>query len=125
MKRKFGKEDLKRNIMLKFKIGDTIKVTLGKDKGREGTIESISLKEGTVLVPGVNIYKKHVKARDGQKGGIFEIPRPLAFSKIALVCPKCKKTTRVHFHLAGAEKTRMCAKCKREIDTKESKSKKK
>jgi large subunit ribosomal protein L24 len=102
--------------MLKFKTGDTVKITLGKDKGREGVIERVIPKEGTVVIPGVNIYKKHVKGRDGQKGGIYEIPRPLVFSKIALVCPKCKKTTRVHFHLAGSEKVRMCAKCKREID---------
>lgn len=103
--------------MLKFKTGDTVKITAGKDKGREGQIERIIPKDGTVLIPGVNIYKKHVKGRDGQKGGIYELPRPLSFGKIALVCPKCKKVTRVHFHIAGDDKVRMCAKCKREIDT--------
>lgn len=102
--------------MLKFRVGDTVKITTGKDKGREGQIERVIPKDGTVVIPGVNIYKKHVKGFQGQKGGIYEIPRPLAFAKIALICPKCKKQTRVSFHLAGDEKARMCAKCKREID---------
>ena len=89
----------------------------GKDRGREGEIERIYPKKGSVLVPGVNIYKKHIKGVPGQKGGIYEIPRPLSFSKIALICPKCKKITRVGFKLIDAKKKRICRKCKREIDT--------
>lgn len=104
--------------MTKFKIGDTVKVTGGKDKGREGKIEKILAKDGAALVPGVNVYKKHVKGVQGQKGGIYDIPRPLPFAKIALVCPKCKKVTRVGFRLVGKDKVRVCKKCKKEIDSK-------
>jgi len=104
--------------MLKFKIKDKVKVTAGKDKGREGEIEKIFPKEKFVLVPGVNIYKKHSKGVPGQKGGIYEVPRPLAFSKIALLCPKCKKTSRVGFRLLDKQKLRICRKCGREIDSK-------
>lgn len=103
--------------MLKFKAGDNIKVTLGKDKGREGKIEKVFPVRGTALVPGINIYKKHVKGTSGQKAGIYEIPRPLSFAKIAIVCPKCKKPTRIGFKITGKEKVRICKKCKREIDT--------
>lgn len=103
--------------MLKFKAGDKIKIVAGKDKGRDGEIEKVLPRKGSVLVPGMNIYKKHVKGRPGQKGGIYEIPRPLDFAKIALVCPKCKKPTRVGFKLIDAKKKRVCLKCKREIDT--------
>lgn len=104
--------------MLKFKVGDTVKVTLGKDKGREGKIEAIDVKNLLAIVPGINIYKKHVKAAptSSQKGGIYELPRALPFSKIALVCPKCKKITRVGFRMAGKEKTRFCRKCGKEIN---------
>lgn len=104
--------------MLKFKLGDNIKVTAGKDKGRDGKIERIFPKKLKVLVPGLNIYKRHVKGVSGQKGGIYEIPRPLGLGKIALVCPKCKKVTRVGFRLVGSEKVRICRKCGKEIDTK-------
>src|SRR3989344_8957904 len=104
--------------MLKFKKGDTVKVISGKDKGREGVIEKIIPKKASALVPDLNIYKKHLKGQTGQKGGIYEISRPLPFSKIAVVCPKCKKVTRVGFRLIAGVKKRICKKCKREMDTK-------
>lgn len=101
--------------MLKFKKGDKVVVTQGKDKGREGAIELVLPKKKSVLIQGINMYKKHVKGYQGQKGGIYDIPRPLQFSKIALVCPSCKKKTRVGFKKVGEEKVRVCKKCKREI----------
>ena len=104
--------------MLKFKKGDTVKITSGKDKGRDGKIEKIVPKSGKVIVPGVNLYKKHVKGFGDVKGGVYDIPRPLGPGKIALVCPKCKKQTRVGFKFAGEEKVRICKKCGKEIDTK-------
>ena len=104
--------------MVKFKVGDKVKITSGKDKGREGQIEKLILKEARALVPGVNIYKKHVKGVPGQKGGIYEIPRPLPFSSLAIICPKCSKPTRIGFRLLSEGKVRICRKCKREIDKK-------
>jgi large subunit ribosomal protein L24 len=101
--------------MIKFKIGDTVKITIGKDKGQTGKIEKIFPKESKVLIPGVNIYKKHVKGMGEVKGGVYDLPRPLPFGKIALICPKCKKVTRVGFKMAGKEKVRICRKCKKEI----------
>jgi len=103
--------------MLKFKAGDKIKVTLGKDRGREGEIEKIYPKKLLALIPDINLFKKHVKGSQGQKAGIYDIPRPLSFSKIALVCPKCKKVTRVGYKFVGEEKRRVCKKCKSEIDS--------
>jgi large subunit ribosomal protein L24 len=104
--------------MLKIKIGDTVKITAGKDKGREGKVEKVLIKEAKVVVPGVNLYKKHVKGFGEVKGGVYDIPRPLGMGKVALICPKCKKITRVSFKFAGEDKVRICAKCKKEIDTK-------
>jgi len=101
--------------MLKFKVGDKVKVAAGKDKGREGTIERIYPEKSLALVPEVNMFKKHVKGSQGQKGGIYDIPRPLSFAKIALICPKCKKQTRVGFSTIDNQKKRICKKCKREI----------
>lgn len=109
--------------MLKFKVGDNIKVIQGKDKGREGKIEYIDLKGQRVLIPGINVYKKHVKGGSGRKGGIYDLPRPLSFSKVALVCPRCKKLTRVGFRVLSKEKVRICRKCGREIDSKTKKKK--
>lgn len=104
--------------MVKFKIGDTVKITAGKDKGREGKIEKVVPDDGKVIIPGVNLYKKHVKGFGDVKAGIYDIPRGLGFGKIALICPKCKKMTRVGFKFAGEDKVRFCKKCGKEIDAK-------
>lgn len=104
---------------MKLKIGDKVKVIAGKDKGSDGTIEKIFPKKGTVLVPNVNMYKKHVKggSTQGQQGGIYDIPRPLAVSKVALICPKCKKPTRVGYKVTSKSKERMCRKCGKLLTT--------
>lgn len=104
--------------MLKLKVGDTVKIIAGKDKGREGKVEKVFPKEAKILVPDVNLYKKHVKGFGEVKGGVYDLPRPLGLGKIALICPKCKKVTRVGFKFAGKEKVRVCRKCGKEIDTK-------
>lgn len=103
--------------MLKLKVNDQIKVKLGKDKGREGKIAKVFPKTGKVLVEGINVYKKHVKAAMtvDKKGGIFEISRPMLAGKVVLICPKCKKVTRVAFGLEKGKKVRICAKCRKEI----------
>jgi len=104
--------------MIKFKIGDTVKITAGKDHGREGKIDLVMPKEEKVVIAGVNMYKKHVKGAGDNKGGVYDLPRPLGLGKIALLCPKCKKLTRVGFKFVGKEKVRICKKCGKEIDTK-------
>lgn len=103
---------------MKFKLGDTVKITAGKDEGRTGKIEKVLPKEEKVIIPGVNIYKKHVKGFGDTKGGVYDIPRALSLGKIALICPKCKKQTRIGYKFAGEDKVRICKKCKKEIDTK-------
>ena len=97
-----------------------MKILLGKDKGREGKVERLFLKKGTALVPGLNIYKRRIKAANAadKKGGVYEIPRPFKASKLGLVCPNCKKATRVSFKMEGERKVRICAKCKKVIDGK-------
>ncbi len=101
--------------MLKLKKGDTVLVTTGKDKGRQGKVEKVYVKEKTVLVPNVNVYKRHLKKRGEEKGGIITFARPINISKVALVCPYCGKPTRVGFHKTKQEKIRICRKCEKPI----------
>lgn len=110
--------------MNKYKVGDKVRVLIGKDKGRDGTIERIFPKSGRAIVPNINMYKKHVKGtQGGQKGGIYDVPRAIALSKLAVICPKCKKPTRIGFRVAKGSKVRVCLSCKREIvDSKSRKS---
>lgn len=98
--------------MYKFKKGDEVQVTAGRDKGRTGKIDKVLIKEDRVVVSDVNIYKRHKKASVKQRAGIFEIARPLPIANIALICPKCQKITRVGFATEGKKKVRFCKKCK-------------
>lgn len=100
---------------MKIKKGDTVKVMAGKDKGREGKVEMVLPKRNSVVVPEINMYKKHVKGQKGQKGGMYDLPRPLNMAKVSLICPHCKKVTRVGFEIVKKEKVRVCRKCKKNI----------
>ncbi len=108
---------------MKFKKGDEVKITIGKDKNKTGKIEKVFPEKDLVLVPGINIYKKHIKATltaDG-KGGIYELPRPINVAKIQVICPNCKKETKIGFKLEkdssarAGKKVRICKKCGKEI----------
>lgn len=98
---------------MKFKLGDTVAVTTGKDKGKQGKITRIFPAGATVLVEGLGQYSRQLKpSQTGGPGKIVTRFRPFASAKIALVCPKCHKPTRIGFSVdkQGA-KTRLCRKC--------------
>ncbi len=100
---------------MRIKKGDKVKVLLGKDRGKEGTVEYVKGKDERVFVSGVNMYKRHVKKMQNMEGGIIDIPKSLDVSNIGLVCPNCKKVTRVGYKKVGNEKLRICKKCQKEI----------
>lgn len=102
---------------MKIKKGDKVKVLLGKDRGKEGTVEYVRLKEKRLFVGGANLYKRHVRKTQGVEGGIINIPKSLDVSNVGLICPNCKKITRVGYKIIGKEKMRICKKCKKEIKT--------
>lgn len=87
----------------------------GKDRGKQGKVERVFPKDGTVLVPGINTYKKHVKKRDDRAGEVVTVSRPIAAGKVAVVCPKCKLQTRIGMSLIGDKKVRICRKCKMQL----------
>jgi large subunit ribosomal protein L24 len=98
---------------MKIRKGDKVRVISGKDKGREGIIEKIFTKQDKVVIPGVNIYKKHIKKNEKMpQGGVVELPRPMLACKVQLICPKCGKITRVSYEINKGKKSRICKKCK-------------
>jgi large subunit ribosomal protein L24 len=100
----------------KFRKGDEVKVVAGKEKGKKAKIERVLHKEGKLLIEGVNLYKRHLKARSqNQKSEIVTISKPLPLGNIALICPKCHKQTRVGFKTEKNNTIRICRKCKTEI----------
>ena len=113
---------------MKFKIGDQVQVTAGKDKGKTSEITKVIPGKNRVVVKGANLYKRHLKSREGIQGGIFSIERPLPTANIALICPTCKKLTRIGYTKPEqGDKIRICKKCQAQIANttkKPSKSKK-
>ncbi len=94
------------------KAEDTVIVISGDDKGKKGKVLQVSPKEGKVIVEGVNLVKKHVKARPPQEpGGIVDAEAPMYASKVQLYCSKCGKATRAAYKMDGDKKIRVCAKC--------------
>jgi len=102
---------------MKLKVGDTVKVTLGKDRGKTGKIEKVLPKHNTLVVSGVNLYKKHLKSQGEKKpGGIIDITKPLNTAKVVLICPKCHQPTRVGYQGKAKKKIRICRKCSKPIN---------
>ena len=98
---------------MKIHKGDTIQVIAGKDAGKKVKVENVNSKNGTVLASDVNTYKRHVKKSEQfPQGGIVELARPLDIAKVALICSKCNKMTRVGFSMVEGSKKRICKKCK-------------
>jgi large subunit ribosomal protein L24 len=76
--------------------GDTVRVMRGDDKGKEGKILRLYPKTGRVLVEGINIVKKHRKARTADdQSGIVEAPAPVHSSNLMLLDAKTGDPTRV------------------------------
>ena len=97
---------------MNIKTNDTVKVLSGKDKGKQGKILSADPKSMKVVVEGVNVAKKHQKARQqNEESGIISVETPIYASKVQLVCPKCGKATRVAHTVVDGKKVRTCKKC--------------
>lgn len=73
-----------------IKKGDKVLVVSGNDRGKVG--EVIAKKESQILVQGVNIRKRHTKAKQqGQKSEIISMEKPIHISNVALCNTEGKK----------------------------------
>ena len=102
---------------LKIKKDDMVQVIAGKDKGKEGKVLHVDKKNGTVVVEGVNKVKRHTKpSQANPQGGIITKEAAIASSKVMLVCPACKKATRIKKTAVSGSFVRTCKKCGEVID---------
>ena len=101
--------------MLKIKKGDTVRITTGKDKGKEGTVLEIDRKHDRVVVEGLNLIKKHSKPNAiNQNGGIISREAPIHISNVALV--EDGEITKVGFKVEDGVKVRISKKTGKVID---------
>lgn len=99
--------------MQKLRVKDEVVVLAGKDKGKTGELLKLNLKTNKVLVKGVNIIKKTVKAtQENPQGSIVEREAFIHLSNVALVSPKTKKATRVKIVEKDGKNVRMAVACK-------------
>lgn len=101
---------------MKIKKNDTVKIMVGKDKGKTGKVLSVFIKKNKVLIEGLNLYKKNVRPKkQGEKGQIILMPRPINVSNVMVICSSCGNSTRVGFRFEYKNKIRYCKKCKAKI----------
>ena len=103
---------------MNIKKGDTVYMIAGEDKGKKGKVLEANPSKNTILVEGINVAKKHKKARSAaEQGGIIDQNLAFDASKAMVVCGKCNKPTRVgHTVLKDGKKVRVCKKCNESLD---------
>ena len=112
---------------MKVKKNDTVLVLTGKDAGKTAKVLVALPKDNKVIVEGINVQKKHKKARSAQEvSSIQNQSGPVDASNVMVVCPICNKATRVAYKVEGDKKVRICKKCGAILDaSKEAKEVKK
>ncbi len=103
---------------MRIRTGDTVLIIAGRDKGKTGRVERSFPHDSRVVVDGVNVVTKHMKARPGiRQSGRIQMEAPLHVSNVALICNKCNQPTkpRITFLETGA-RVRSCTKCQEVID---------
>ena len=92
--------------MSKIKVGDTVRIIAGKDKGREGKVLRIDHKAGRLVVEGANMITKHNKQNaQNPNGGILKREGSIAISNVMLL--KDGKPVRVGFTVKDGKKVRV------------------
>ena len=118
---------------MKVRKGDLVQVLSGKDRGKQGRVLESRPKEGRVVVENLNVVKRHTRPRpirDSSRmgaqqirpGGVIDKPAPLPASNVMVVCPTCKRATRVGMEVKDVKgapvRVRVCRRsdCGQEID---------
>ena len=82
--------------MKKIKVNDNVLITTGKDKGKKGKVQQVLPKKGKLLIEGLNIYKKHMKAQsETQQAGIIDKEMFVDISNVALIDPNNNEPAKV------------------------------
>ena len=104
--------------MRRIRQDDLVEVLSGKDRGKRGQVREVLPRQERVRVQGVNLAKKHMKARAmGTQAGIIEIEAPLHWSNVAVVCPDCDRAIRIGFRFRpNGQKVRYCRRCEEDLD---------
>ena len=108
-------------MKLSVKKGDNVLVLAGKDAKKTGEVLEVNRETGRVVVAGINIQSHHKKPRTkDDKGGILKTEGAIDASNVQVICPVCKKATRVGHKVLDGKNVRVCkhADCGASLDVK-------
>ncbi len=103
---------------MKIRRGDNVLVIAGKEKGKTGRVDRQLTENNRVVVEGVNLVTRHMKARPGiRQAGRIQQEAPIHISNVMLICNKCSRPTRPKItQLETGQRVRSCPKCQEVID---------
>ena len=111
---------------MKIRVGDTVEVIAGKDKGKQGEVLQVLAKQDKVIVEGVNMVTKHIKPSQADpEGGIVTREAPIHVSNVALYDSKAKAPVKLGYKFVEKDgkqvKVRVNRKTGAEVDKKKKK----
>jgi large subunit ribosomal protein L24 len=109
-----GKKKTKNRERSVFHIrkNDLVEVITGEERERRGRVLEIIPEKNMAIVEGINLVKKHQRARSQTKpSGIVTVPGPVHVSNLTLICPKCGKKAKVRMEKIENRRVRICKKC--------------
>jgi large subunit ribosomal protein L24 len=93
--------------MKRLQTGDQVVVISGNEKGKRGKVVRIVSDRDMVVIEGVNLVKRHLRATPQRPGGILEVEAPLRASKVMPIDPETGKPTRVKYKVEAGKTTRL------------------
>jgi len=102
---------------MKIKLNDNVLVITGKDRNKSGKIIRVDAKNEKVVVEKLNMRTKHIKKTQTRPGSKVTFEAAMPVSNVMVICPQCKKATRVSYtKLESGKKQRVCKKCSEALD---------
>lgn len=98
---------------MNIRKGDKVMIIKGKDRNKSGKVIDMISKDSTVIVEGLNLYKKSLRPKkQGEKGQIISVPHAIKMANIQFVCSSCGKPSRTGIKVkTDGTKERYCKKC--------------
>ena len=103
---------------MRLRNNDNVLVVKGRDRGKQGRVQQVIIKDNKVVVEGVNVAMRHSKpTANVRQGGIIQKEMPIQVSNVMLVCTHCNRPARISYRvLADGTKARVCRRCEEVIE---------
>ena len=103
--------------MMKIKKNDNVILLKGRDRGKQGVVQQVITDKEKIIVDGVNVVKRHMKAQGMRGAEIIEKEMPVPAGNVMLVCTHCQAPTKIATKVLGDRtRARVCKKCQEVIE---------